>query len=124
MRIHRRFTEENKSPYAGIVFRNATSEIRNPNGTVVFHLEDFEVPEDWSQVACDVIAQKYFRKAGIPAALKSFEENDVPSWLWRNVPDDATLAELPEEETSSLPPPLPPPPIILKRDRRRLRVRL
>ena len=98
MRIRRWFTEENKSPYTRIQFRNATSEIRNPNGTIVFRLEDFEVPEDWSQVACDVIAQKYFRKAGIPARLKSFEENDVPSWLWRKVPDDVTLAKLPEEE--------------------------
>ena len=73
------------------------SEIRNPDGTVVFHLEHFEVPEDWSQVAGDVIAQKYFRKAGIPARLKTVEENDVPSWLWRKTPDEEALVELPEE---------------------------
>jgi len=98
MRIRRRFTEENKSPYEEIPFRDATSEIRNPNGTVVFHLEHFEVPEDWSQVAGDVIAQKYFRKAGIPARLKTVEENDVPSWLWRKTPDEEALAELPKDE--------------------------
>ena len=98
MRIRRRFTAENQSPYAEVPFRNATSEIRNPNGTVVFHLEHFEVPEDWSQVAGDVIAQKYFRKAGIPARLKTVEENDVPSWLWRKAPDEEALAELPEDE--------------------------
>ncbi len=68
MRIERRYTETGKSPYAGIEFRTTTSEIRNPDGSVVFQLKDIEVPADWSQVACDVLAQKYFRKAGIPAA--------------------------------------------------------
>jgi ribonucleoside-diphosphate reductase alpha chain len=59
-----------------------------------------EVPERWSQVAADVLAQKYFRKAGVPARLKKVEENDVPSFLWRSVPDDAALAALPEAERS------------------------
>ena len=58
MRIERRFTTEGQSPYAGIAFRAATSEIRNPDGSVVFHLAGIQVPEDWSQVACDVLAQK------------------------------------------------------------------
>jgi ribonucleoside-diphosphate reductase alpha chain len=44
------------------------------------------------------MAQKYFRKAGIPAKLKRVEESSVPSWLWRSVPDDAALAKLPEDE--------------------------
>ena len=57
-----------------------------------------EVPEGWSQVASDVIAQKYFRKAGVPARLRKVEENDVPSFLWRSVADEVALAELPEEE--------------------------
>ncbi len=98
MRIRRRFTEEGKPPYADIAFREADSEIRNPDGTVVFRLQGFEVPEDWSQVACDVIAQKYFRKAGIPARLKAVEENGVPSFLWRKAADEEALAELPEDE--------------------------
>ena len=54
---------------------------------------DIEVPEAWSQVAADILAQKYFRKAGVPARLKQVEENDVPSWLWRSVPDEKALAE-------------------------------
>ena len=98
MRVRRRFTKEGKSPYGGIPFRNATSEIRNPDGTVVFRLERFEVPEDWSQVACDIIAQKYFRKAGVPVRLKTVEENDVPSFLWRKVADEEVLAGLPEDQ--------------------------
>src|SRR5215510_5543532 len=94
----RRLTKDGQSPYADIKFRLTTSEIRNPDGSVVFHADDVEVPEFWSQVASDVLAQKYFRKAGVPSRLKKFEESTVPSWLWRSVPDDAALAELPESE--------------------------
>jgi ribonucleoside-diphosphate reductase alpha chain len=98
MRIERRYTNEGQSPYAGIEFRLTASEIRNPDGSVVFHADNVEVPASWSQVASDVIAQKYFRKAGIPARLKKFEEPTVPSWLWRSVPDTEALAALPEKE--------------------------
>jgi len=66
MRIERRYTKAGQSPYADIAFRLTTSEIRNPDGSVVFHAEGVEVPEQWSQVAADVLAQKYFRKAGVP----------------------------------------------------------
>jgi ribonucleoside-diphosphate reductase alpha chain len=98
MRIERRFTKTGQSPYAGIEFRLAASEIRNPDGSVVFRADDVEVPAHWSQVASDVLAQKYFRKAGVPARLKKVEEETVPSWLWRSVPDEAVLKELPEKE--------------------------
>jgi ribonucleoside-diphosphate reductase alpha chain len=94
MRIRRFFTTEGKSPYEGIAFRKVTSEIRNPDGSIVFRQSDIEVPEEWSQVACDVMAQKYFRRAGVAAALKSVEENDVPSFLWRHVPDAEALGAL------------------------------
>jgi ribonucleoside-diphosphate reductase alpha chain len=98
MRIERRYTKEGQSPYAGIEFRLTTSEIRNPDGSVVFRADDVEVPAQWSQVASDVLAQKYFRKAGVPARLKKVEEETVPSFLWRSVPDTDALASLPEKE--------------------------
>src|SRR5947199_10595327 len=98
MRIERRNTTAGLSPYAGIDFRWTTSEIRNPDGSVVFRLENVEVPGFWSQVASDVLAQKYFRKAGVAARLKKVEEETVPSWLWRSVPDTEALAALPENE--------------------------
>jgi ribonucleoside-diphosphate reductase alpha chain len=98
MRIPRHFTKDGTSAYQGIEFKAAVSEIRNPDGSVVFSLKDFEVPAHWSQVATDVIAQKYFRKAGVAAKLKPVEEDDVPAWLWRQVPDGEALAELPEAE--------------------------
>src|SRR6476620_5938254 len=98
MRIERRYTKDGQSPYADIAFRLTTSEIRNPDGSVVFKAENVEVPEFWSQVASDVLAQKYFRKAGVPSRLKKVEEETVPSFLWRSVADEAALAELPEAE--------------------------
>jgi ribonucleoside-diphosphate reductase alpha chain len=98
MRIERRYTKDGQSPYAEIEFRLTTSEIRNPDGSVVFHADDVEVPTAWSQVASDVLAQKYFRKAGVPARLKKVEEETVPSWLWRSVADEAALKEMPEKD--------------------------
>ncbi|MGB6949851.1 MAG: vitamin B12-dependent ribonucleotide reductase [Methyloceanibacter sp.] len=97
MRIERRFTEAGKSPYDAIPFRESVSEIRNPDGSVVFRLEAFTVPTHWSQVAADILAQKYFRKAGVPAKSKKVEETSIPSWLWRSVPDDDALEILPKD---------------------------
>ncbi|MEP2544296.1 MAG: vitamin B12-dependent ribonucleotide reductase, partial [Alphaproteobacteria bacterium] len=101
MQIKRHFTKQDQSPYAAIKFRRASSEIRNPDGSVVFAQADIEVPDSWSQVASDVLAQKYFRKAGVPAKLKKVEENSVPSWLWRSEPDAAALKKLPKDKRSS-----------------------
>ena len=86
MKIDRTFTTQGQDAYAGITFVTTTSEIRNPDGTVVFKLADLEVPSSWSQVASDVIAQKYFRKAGVPSETKRVREKDVPEFLWRSVP--------------------------------------
>src|SRR6185295_15835996 len=61
-------------------------------------LDNVEVPDFWSQVASDVLAQKYFRKAGVPSRLKKVEEETVPSFIWRSVPDQDALAALPEKQ--------------------------
>jgi len=98
MHIARRFTTAGHDAYEGIAFRAATSEIRNPDGSVVFAAEGVEVPAEWSQVACDILAQKYLRKAGVPAVLKPVEEPDVPEWLWRHIPDADRIALLPQAE--------------------------
>ncbi len=98
MRITRHFTEQDKDPYESIEFRRTSSEIRNPDGSLVFQAEDIEVPTSWSQVASDVLAQKYFRKRGVPAKLRRVAEEDVPTWLQRSEPDDAALSALPQDE--------------------------
>jgi ribonucleotide reductase alpha subunit len=79
-------------PYAGVTFEPRTSRIVNPDGRLVFEAKDIMIPSGWSQVATDIIAQKYFRKAGVPSALKRVEEPGVPAFLWRSEPeDDATF---------------------------------
>ena len=86
MKIKRNFTTAGKCAYDDIKFTTTSSEIKNPDGSIVFQLENVEVPENWSQVASDVIAQKYFRKAGVPTRTKKVKEKDVPEFLWRSVP--------------------------------------
>jgi len=93
MKIDRRFTKAGEDAYAALDFITTSSEIRNPDGTTVFKLDEVEVPAGWSQVASDVIAQKYFRKAGVPARLKKVREKGVPEFLWRSVPDGEDVAK-------------------------------
>lgn len=78
MKINRRFTKAESGPYDGIEFVARRSEIRNPDGSSVFSMENVMVPAEWSQVATDILAQKYFRKAGVPQADGSLGgENDA-----------------------------------------------
>ncbi|MCS7159369.1 MAG: vitamin B12-dependent ribonucleotide reductase, partial [Gemmatales bacterium] len=86
MRIVRRFTRENQDPLASVRFVPRSSRIVNPDGSVVFEMQDIQAPEPWSQVAVDILAQKYFRKAGVPSATVRVPEPNVPDWLWRSVP--------------------------------------
>ena len=98
MKIARQYTKQAKNAYDKIKFKKTSSEIRNPDGSIVFSLKEFEVPESWSQVACDVLAQKYFRKAGVATKIKKVPEKGVPKFLWRSVPDQNELDKMPEEE--------------------------
>ena len=98
MKIKRQFTTAGKCAYQEINFTSTSSEIKNPDGSIVFHLDNVEVPTNWSQVASDVIAQKYFRKAGVPTKTEKVKETDVPEFLWRSIPaSDASFTG----ETSS-----------------------
>ncbi|NOX39872.1 MAG: vitamin B12-dependent ribonucleotide reductase [Alphaproteobacteria bacterium] len=98
MKIERNFTRAETDAYAAMEFTKIRSEIRNPDGTIVFEQDGVEVPASWSQVAADVLAQKYFRKAGVPKLLKKDAEDGVPEFLWRSVADVEALANLPEDE--------------------------
>jgi ribonucleoside-diphosphate reductase alpha chain len=89
MQISRRFTQAGQDPFAGFTFVGRNSRIANPDGSVVFAMHNIQVPESWSQVAVDVLAQKYFRRAGVPARTERVEEAGVPEWLRRSRPADA-----------------------------------
>ena len=80
----RRLYSASDDPYAGLEFEPRTSRIVNPDGSVIFEAKDVMVPAGWSQVATDVLAQKYCRKAGVPSATVRVQETDVPEWLWRS----------------------------------------
>ena len=67
MKFERFFTKKGKGPYEGIRWETRTSEIRNPDGKLVFRMEGAVVPSTFSQIAADILAQKYFRRAGVPA---------------------------------------------------------
>jgi ribonucleoside-diphosphate reductase alpha chain len=71
MIVSRYFTKSGQSAYEGIPFEPRTSAIKNPDGSSVFNMENVMVPAHWSQVATDILAQKYFRKAGIQQGDKS-----------------------------------------------------
>jgi ribonucleoside-diphosphate reductase alpha chain len=99
MKFNRFYTKNDwETPFDSLKFDSRTSEIKNPDGSKVFHMENVQVPSSWSQVATDIIAQKYFRKAGVPVALKKVAEKGVPTWLQKSVPDTQALKDLPEEE--------------------------
>jgi len=84
MLMTRRFTTAGNGPFASLTFTPRTSRIVNPNGSVVFEMTDIMVPDGWSQVAVDILSQKYFRKAGVAATTIKVPEDGIPEWLQRS----------------------------------------
>lgn len=99
MKFTRFYTQEEwDSPFGDMKFESRKSEIKNPDGSMVFSMDEVIVPESWSQVSTDVIAQKYFRKAGVPKETKKVKEKGVPKWLQRSEADEKAMKDIPEEE--------------------------
>ena len=86
MRIERRFTTAGHDPLEGVAFSRRDSRIVNPDGSVVFESAGVLMPADWSQVAVDIMAQKYFRRTGVASELAGVPEEGVPEWLWPSQP--------------------------------------
>jgi ribonucleoside-diphosphate reductase alpha chain len=66
MKIQRRFTKPDTDVFNTVAYERRTSRISNPDGSVVFEMNDAEMPAQWSQLATDIMVSKYFRKAGVP----------------------------------------------------------
>ena len=66
MKIPRRFTKQGQNALQCVEYEKRTSRISNPDGSVVFEMNDAEIPKNWSQLATDIMVSKYFRKAGVP----------------------------------------------------------
>lgn len=79
MKIKRLFTQPGNGPYEGITWEKRRSEIRNPNGTAVFSMDSVIVPSFWSPIASDILAQKYYRKAGVPKEKAHDWAKHIPS---------------------------------------------
>jgi ribonucleoside-diphosphate reductase alpha chain len=74
MKFERKFTKEGISPFDQFEYVKRTSMLRNPDGSEVFKMDNVEVPVEWSQVATDILAQKYFRKTQVP----QFDDEGTP----------------------------------------------
>src|SRR5258708_37836971 len=96
--VQSRFVPRHQEAFDTLTWESRSSAIRNPDGSVVFEMTNIRIPKGWSQVATDIIAQKYFRKAGIPAQTKKVNEPGIPEWLQRSVPDTDALNALPPEQ--------------------------
>lgn len=92
--IERRFTEAGADAFDALEWKKRDTLIRNFDGTTAFEMRGVNLPVNYSQTAANVLAQKYFRKAGIPRKLKAVVEKDVPKWLRRSAPDEKALAKL------------------------------
>ena len=87
MIIERRFTQVDKDPFDQFEWSTSDFVINNPDGSVAFEIKDVSLPSGFEGVPGKVCAQKYMRKAGVPAALRKFPEDGVPTWLQCSVPD-------------------------------------
>jgi ribonucleoside-diphosphate reductase alpha chain len=94
LKIDRKFTDTGKDPFQKLKWKKRDVEIRNFDGSVAFSMKEVNLPDNYSQVAANVLAQKYLRKAGVPKKLKKVREADVPIWLQKSVPDAKTTENL------------------------------
>ncbi len=92
LKIKRKFTDAGEDPFKKLKWSKRDVEIRNFDGSVAFSMKNVNLPDNYSQVAANVLAQKYLRKAGVPGKLRKVKETDVPIWLQKSVPDESGRA--------------------------------
>ncbi len=90
MKFTRHFTQPNTPIEDQIKWKLVESKITRSDGSIVFHMENIEVPDHWSQGAINILAQKYFRKAGVPKTTGHDGDvaglNGLPLWLTPSLP--------------------------------------
>jgi ribonucleoside-diphosphate reductase alpha chain len=91
MIIERRFTQAGKDPFDQFDWFTTDFIINNRDGSVAHEIKDVSLPVGFEGVPGTICAQKYMRKAGVPAALRKVPEDNVPTWLQRSVPDEEKL---------------------------------
>ena len=98
MRFARRFTKVGESPYKNIEFHRVKASLREAGGSLVFEQEDVEIPIEWSSTATDILAQKYFRRRGVPKYSRRVPEPGIPEFLQRSVADEEKLAKIAKDK--------------------------
>ena len=98
MQFARRFTKAGESPYKNIEFHRVKASLREAGGNLVFEQKDVEIPIEWSSTATDILAQKYFRRRGVPKYSIRVAENGIPQFLQRSIADEKRLAEITPEK--------------------------
>jgi len=101
MIVERRFTQVGKDPFDLFDWSTSDFTINNPDGTVAFEIKDVSLPSGFDGVPGKIVAQKYMRKAGVPAAVRKVPEEGVPTWLQRSVPDEEKLQAMKSDEMYS-----------------------
>ena len=96
--IERRFTTAGADPFDAFDWIEMSVEIRNPDGSLADEIHGVQLPSGFAGVPGKVCAQKYLRKAGVPAALRKVAEDGVPGWLQRSEPDHEKLQTLAPED--------------------------
>ena len=101
LKIPRHYTRAGISPYASIPFHRVSASIQDASGNIVFQQKNVEVPKSWSSTATDILAQKYFRRRGIPKYLQPLQEKGIPTFIERSIPNTQKLASLPKEKQTT-----------------------
>ena len=97
MEFQRWFTKDNSSNIFAVEFVKAISKLKHNDGKLLYSSVEVEVPATWAQISIDILVQKYFRKSGIPVALKKVQEDGIPTWLQASEIDYDVLNTLPKE---------------------------
>ncbi len=90
MRLSRRYTSSDASPFAGVRFTTIDIDRPHSNPAERCCVTDFEVPADWSDQAAETLVTLYARQSGVPMETTPIAEKDVPEWLWRSAPAEGT----------------------------------
>ncbi len=96
MKIERLFTKNHTDDVFATHFKTISVEIKSDSADSLFSTMDVEVPEFWSKLAVDVLAQNYLIKSSVPRITKKIVENGIPEWLQKNEAHIEALNELPE----------------------------
>ena len=97
--VGRHVTKDN-CRYDEIEFRQTSSEIRNPDGSLVFEAKDIMLELEPGRMRCP--GPEILPQSGRSRKAEESQRH-VPEWLWRGVPDEGQGGSAKDEQTSASP---------------------